>query len=251
MAQMMGPQAPTLSKTPQISPKQGIYEQSADPICALGTEIWVGDRKFIYCKASSSGLSAGKLAVTPDVVANHLNCAAAAASAIGSTSVTLTMGATAVTANQYADGYLAVNDATGEGYTYRIKSNPAADASATCVFTLYDPIQVALVSATSECSVYPNIFNGIQTSVADQADIAVGVAPIAVTASYYFWCQVKGPCAVLQDESVTHESQLTIGTSTVGAVEAVDADAEQVIGYTLATTVDTEYNLIYLNTYVA
>ena len=59
----------------------------------------------------------------------------------GDTSITVTLGATAATKDQYADGYIYTNDNTttsdrGEGQIYRIASNPAADGSATLAVTL-------------------------------------------------------------------------------------------------------------------
>jgi hypothetical protein len=93
--------------------------------------------------AGAAALAPGKLAVAATVVANHQNMAVAAAAAVGATSVTVTLGATAATADYYADGFLTINDAAGEGISYRVKSHPAHAGSGSLVVELYDPIKVA------------------------------------------------------------------------------------------------------------
>jgi len=105
-------------------------------------------RVFRYSQAGAVDLAVGKLAVAAAIAANHENMAVASAAAIGATSVTVTLGATAATANQYAGGFLTINDATGEGRAYLVSGHPAADASASLVVTLAEPITVALTTSS-------------------------------------------------------------------------------------------------------
>lgn len=166
---------------------------------------------------------------------------------IGDTVVTPTLGATAATLNQYQDGWLIVNDATGEGYTYKIKSNPAADASATCAITLYDPIQVALTTS-SEVTLVPNPFSGVVISSATAASntIIVGVPSIAVTASYYFWAQFRGVCSCLAAANVTHPAEVYLVT-TAGGFDTVANAYDMRVGRTMYDCVSTEYPAIILD----
>ena len=57
---------------------------------------------------------------------------------------------TDITLNQYANGYLYVNDAAGEGQMLRIKSNPAHDHSAdpSIVITCYDDLATAITTSS-------------------------------------------------------------------------------------------------------
>ena len=224
---------------------QGIYEESDTQKGYLGTVRRVGGRTFVYTKNGSVALSAGKLTIHPTVPANHQNVAVASAVAAGDNQITVTLGATAATLNQYQDGYLTVNDATGEGTCYKIRSNPAASASASLTLTLYDTVHTAL-DTTSEVCLTPNPWNGVIISIADQADVPAGVPLIDVTADYYFWLQTGGICPVLADEAIAQGQQLTIGSSVVGAVEAQDAAGEPVLGYAYMALVDTEYRPGYL-----
>jgi len=221
------------------------HETGADQLHPLGTiGFTLDNRKYVYGKAGATELAPGKLVVTADAVANHTNRGVAAAAA-GATQVTVTLGATAATANQYAEGFLVINDAAGEGIAYKIASHPAADASATLTVTLEDALQVALTTA-SEVSLVYNTYDNVVISATDQADMAVGVPNVTVTGGYYAWFQVAGRCAVLADEAVNRGLALTIGSSTAGAEEALDGAGEPQIGVAVDALVDTEYRAVEL-----
>lgn len=202
-------------------------------------------RTYRYAKAGASNLVAGNLLVNADLNADVTNKTVAAAAAVGVNQVQVNV-AGAVTADAYADGYLTVNDATGEGITYRVSGNTSASGSGTIYVTLYDQVQVALVATTSEYTLEKNPWDSVVISATDQADMAVGVSNTAVTAANYFWCQTRGVCAVLADEAVTRGLALTIGTGTAGAVEALDAAGETQIGVAWEALTDTENRAIYL-----
>ena len=196
--------------------------------------------KYRYILAGGTTLAAGKLAVAATVVANHINMAVAAAAAVGDTAVTVTLGATAATANQYANGYLLINDANGEGIQYQISSNPAADASASLVLTLKDPVKVALTTS-SQATLLKNPWDSVVISATDQADMPVGVPNVSITNAEYGWVQTSGPCAILADEAITAGAAITIGSSVAGAVEALDAAGEPQVGVAMVAFVNTEY----------
>jgi hypothetical protein len=220
-------------------------ETSATQEHELGVLATAADGSlYRYAQAGDTALDAGKLTVAATQIANHENIAVAAAAAVGATEVTVTLGATAATANYYADGYLVVNDADGEGVQYRISSHPAADASASLTVTLLDPVEVALTTS-SEVTLLANPWKSVVISAADQADFATGWPEVAVTEGYFFWAKTRGVVAGLADEAVTAGLDLTIGSSTVGAVEAADAAGEQVIGTAIQALVDTEYRAFF------
>lgn len=223
-----------------------VLSESATQELPLGTKACTKDgRVYRYAQAGASGLSKGELQVTADVVANHENMAVAAAAAAGAFEVTVTLGATAVTSNQYAGSYLVINDADGEGTAYLVSGHPAADASADVVITLAQALDEALTTS-SEASLIYHDYAAVQQSNTDQADVPVGIPNIDVTASYFFWCQSGGACAALADETLAIGSELTIGSSTAGSVEVKDAVAEPVVGVAKQAGVDTEFRIIDL-----
>lgn len=202
-------------------------------------------RGFRYTLAGGTALAPGKIAVAATVDSNATNKTVDAAVAIGAKKVTFTPGGN-ISANTYQDGFLTVNDATGEGITYLVKGHAAGTSAASMTVNLLEPVEVALVASTSEVSLTQNPWSAAVIAVVDQADMVVGVPNVSITASYYGWSQTKGVCAVLADEAVTAGVAVTTGSSTAGSVEAVDAAGEPQIGVALVAAVDTEYREIYL-----
>jgi hypothetical protein len=225
---------------------QDFRDISSTKELSLGTKGVTRDgRIYRYSLAGAVALAPGKICINADLVANHTNQAVQAAATVGATEVSVTLGATAATADQYKDGYLVINDADGEGINYLINGHAAHAGSGTLVVNLVDPIEVALTTS-SEYTLKANTWAGVVISIADQADQCVGVPNVAVTAAYYAWLQTGGECSVLADEAVAKGLALTIGSSTVGAVEALDAAGEYQIGVASEALVDTEYRSAYL-----
>lgn len=203
-------------------------------------------RLYRYARAGAADLAPGKLCVAATQVADNENIAVAAAAAVGAKQVSVTLGSTAVTADQYEDGFLVVNDAAGEGIAYRIRANEAGDAAATITVFLDEEVQVALTTS-SEVSLVLNPYADVVISAADQADAPVGIPNVTIGDTEYGWIQTGGVCSALADEAITAGLALTIGSSTVGAVEAADAAGEPVVGVALQAGVDTEYRSVILS----
>lgn len=224
---------------------QDVRVSSATRQADLG-EIKVGSdgRAWRYVKAGASAIAPGILTVTADAVANHGNIAVAVAAPVNATRVKVTLGATAATANQYAGGFLTVNDAAGEGITYKVAGHGAIGSAAAGWIELEEPIKVALTTSSEVTLESP--FGGVVISATDQADLVAGVANAAIAAGEYGWVQVRGICAVLADEAVTKGAVVTIGTGVAGAVEAQDLIAEPIVGVAVEALVDTEYRSVDL-----
>lgn len=225
---------------------QSIYEESETQKHKLGERLVLGDRVFRYCKNGAVALAAGKMTQGAAPVANHKNIAWASGGAVNQKKVTLTLGATLATKNQYADGTLHVNDATGEGQTYRIKSHPAADSAATLEVTLKDDIIVALVSG-SEATLTKNKYDSLVIAPSGGlTSVVVGVPLVAVTAAYYFWACTKGPCAVLTQGTVVIGQNAGLGGTADGAAGPVTPAATDTWGRVMQVNASTEYSLIDL-----
>lgn len=218
-----------------------------DTLGALGQTA--DGRLFRYVSADGTGLSIGKLAVAAAVVGNHVNRSLASTSlvAVGTTLVQVSVGATAVTANQYADGYLVVRDGTGKGAAYRIDGNSAVtSAGGTVNVTLYDPIATALAVADSKVDLI-SPYNGVTHSTT--LSKGIGVATVAVAASAFGWVQSRGTTSVLADGVITKGYAFVQSTSVSGAVaiSAGNAATSQTLGKVAEATVDTKYNQADLN----
>lgn len=204
-------------------------------------------REFRWVKAGDTALVAGNVIQTAAELTNHDNLAVTA-TAIGAYEVTVSLGATAVTANQYAGGTLVVDTTPGIGYTYLIASHPAADLSTACVFTLSDPIQVALTTS-SRVTLAPNPWSGVvQAPATTLTGAVVGVATYIVGAGEYGWIQTKGPCGVLCAGTVIVGAVAVSPSGTAGAVVTDPANASVVIiGSAMVATATGEVNQILLN----
>lgn len=223
----------------------GLFEESTTQRHRLGELVTAGDgRAYRYCKAGATALVPGKLQQAAAEATNHQNVAPAAA-AIGATSVTVTLGATAATANQYAEGFLAITVTPGQGYQYKIKSHPAADASATLVLTLEDPIEVALTTS-SRCDLSTNPYSAVVVNPTTATSAAVGVAVNNIAASSFGWLQVRGPAVVLADGALTVGVNVSASNAVAGAVEAA-VTAQAACGVCITGIADTEYGMVNLN----
>lgn len=234
--------------TDQVVNPRDIRSDSDVQETNLGAKVVTPDgRAFRYVKAGATALVPGKLYDGPIAVANHTNIAVASAAAIDDLTVTVTLGATEATANQYAGGVLVVNDVTGEGHTYTIKSHPAADSGASLVVTLDDdePILVALTTS-SQVSLVANQYNGVIIHATTEAGIPVGVGVNPVTASQFGWIQTRGPVSVLCNATTTlGDSVAASDTTNAGGVEVADGILPPV-GYAITAGVATEYNPVFL-----
>lgn len=237
----------SLSGYPMTAPIGPFASESAPQGGSLGQfAMTAGGRQFRYCLVGGTALVAGKLYQAPAEITDHQNMACSTA-AIGATSITVTLGATAATANQYAGGYAVVTTGTGAGYTYKISSNPAANASASLVITLDDPIQVATLAADSKIDLFPNPFNGVIVNPTTASSAPVGVAVYAAAAASYSWLQVSGPCAVLSDGGDAVGAEVVASNGTAGAVEDATGTAQAVIGVRLTGAATGEYGLLDLH----
>lgn len=211
----------------------------------LGCELELQDgRKFRFARAGAA-LNVGELCVAASVAANHRLISVASAAAIGATNVTVTLGATAATANQYAQGYMHVTSGPGAGQVYKIRSHPAANASASLVLTLMDPLTIALTAA-SVVTLRRNPYADVVISVTDQQDLPVGVPVRNVTSGYYFWLQTRGIGLALADEAIVRGEAVTIGTGTAGAIMPIKEHNDPQVGTADDSTADGDMTPVFL-----
>ena len=222
---------------------------------SLGTILELPDgREFKYVLNGSGAITSGKLASSAAMIGNHDMDLTTAAASVGDTSITVTLGGTAATKDQYADGYIYTNDGTGEGQIYRIASNPAADSSATLAVTLAsnDAVSVALDS-TTESGLAVNPYSGIVVSPTSVTNRTLGVTATDIAANAYGFVQTKGLASVLVSGTVVAGEPLRVaGATTAGAAMALDRDGsgenEQEIGVVHnVVAVTTDYCLAFLN----
>ena len=202
---------------------QGLYDVSATQMHPLGTmRVTEDGREFRYARNGAVALAAGTPTESMATVAGQTTMFATAAFAIGSKTLTFTNNATAVTTNQYKEGYLIVSVGTAIGTMYRVESNAAeSTGSGTLTVTLKDPLRVAL-DTTSGVDLIYNPFDLLVVSTAT-TKFPSSIPVVAVPISYYYWTQIGGvACSIITTTSVVG-SKMSFAS---GKIEISDSYAD-------------------------
>ncbi len=223
-----------------ISAGQPLYTSSSTQIHRLGERLVTADgRVFRYCKAASTAaLVAGNYIQSAAEIGDHQNRSVTAA-AIGATTVTVSLGATAVTENQYAGGQMVVTITPGLGQAVTIAGHPAAVLSTSVVLTLGEPLRVALDTNTRVDLVANPYNNVIQEPATTATGVCVGVATYIISASEYGWIQRGGLAGALNTDTTAVGLALCVPSATVGAAKADPANAAVQLVGTVASTCGT------------
>lgn len=234
----------------------GVYgikptEVSEAPLHQLGTKGYSADgRIFRYGQAAGTEIATGVLCVSPAITANHEDIAFQAAGAVGDKVVTITLGATAVTGNEYEEGYLLIVDDAGEGYTHLIERAPATASAGDIELRITPGLQVATTTSTTVTLVRNPYRDVVIATGGTQTSIPVGVSPRVMTADNYGWFQTGGWATVLMSgtNTPTAGEPVTIGEATNGSVSGRDAVAEPLVGIAQETTnpASGEHNGVFL-----
>lgn len=220
------------------------------------------DRVFALVQNGAVALVSGVLVQGPaSIGANHtgLTCATAA---IGATQITVTLGGTAVTANQYAGGFAVVSAGTGIGQTFKIASHPAqTSTSGTVVLTLEDPLSVATAVSDSKVSLTLPQYgsaNGaavtthgvvISPTTATGRTIGVTISPIPASSSTvptYGFIQTNGPVACLNDSATAIGLDVMPSSAVAGAVLTYVVATRNRVGTSTVAGENTKSQLITL-----
>lgn len=226
---------------------QDLLTNSSTQTMPIGSYMETSDgRGFRYAKNGAVATVAGKVYQSSALDATNLQpsggLAVAAAAAVGDTKVTVTVGTLA--ANLIAGGYMSVCVTPGQGKLYRVASNTTA--STTSVITLEDPLEVALTTS-SKVIFTPHPYSGTVIEPGTPTGLIVGVPNAVFTASYYYWIQTHGTASVLfTGTGVAGKAVGSLSGGTSGSMAPAIA-ATNIGGYNIATSITTEYSLIFLN----
>lgn len=226
---------------------QGLYEISATQKHPLGTKWDLSDgRSFVYAKNGAVALVAGVgvAAEAPDAAHDEL---ALTAASIGQQYIIATLGASATTANEYAEGYIRLNKGTLLGYNFKIKDHAANAGSLACQFNLYESLPIAITD--EEGSIVKHPCKDVVIHPSPNVTALVGVTIGAVTANYYCWLQTKGPAAVLGEGTLVIGQGIKPSATTDGAftVKAEADTTECVVGQVIQVGITAEVSMVMLD----
>lgn len=159
----------------------------------------------------------------------------------GSREFNVTNGSTAVTADQFAGGYVDVLQTSGsnEGpVSYKVAGNTAAAASGTITVKLAEPLAQpeTLVAGTDTVNLRVNPFANVAPS--STAGRPVGVLTVQVPNSasqqYLAWVQTQGQCDVQCSSTVAIGNGVKQSTATAGSVTVGTVSTDFIIGQALS-----------------
>lgn len=206
-------------------------------------------RMFRYVGfGGTSTIIPGQLNVSAALVAGYQGLAITAVGTGGQTAANLlntspqiiiTNGATAITQDQFAEGYIEIKQTSGTNngpILYKVKGNTLAGASAT--FTVFldgrEPLRNAqtLVAGTDVVNLVANPFSAVGPSTTLNAAAGFNIlqVPNSATLTNYGWVQCVGPALVTNDAAGT----LAVGTgfaqsgTVAGAVVAAGATSSDI-----------------------
>lgn len=189
-------------------------------------------------QTNSQGLAITAVGTSGQTAANLL---------AGSTTLVVTNGATAVTQDEFAEGFLEVLQTSGSNQgpiSYRISGNSAAAAS-TGYITVYlypeEPLRntSTLVAGTDTVNLWQSPYQAVVATTTVNVPIGVTVTQAVNTSSVtnYGWVQTKGQTTAFFDTSSAVIGN-TIGpsTTTAGYVGLAVTTTKPPIGWSKATT---------------
>ena len=219
---------------------------------ALSTRMVLPDGRVYYYGQTDGAQTAGAICQSAATVGNHDMDLAVNTASVGDKSLSVTLGGTAATEDQYKDGYVYVNDGTGEGNIYKIRQHDAINSSAAGTINLYDgdTIAVAFEDATI-VGLAKNPYKDFVVYPTTPTGHAVGVAATDFDDDDFGWLQTWGPAAVLCDVAFVIGNHVRVSDNTAGSGEPLDRDGthenEEVIGVaSLIAPVTTDYGYVNL-----
>ena len=166
-------------------------------------------REWVYVKADTA-LAAGSVAVPNGVTA--VDTVSSSTDSQGRI-VYITEASAGWTVGAFEDAIGVVDDGTGAGQTFKIKSNTAD----TLVLYPETALSTALAVADSDITIRQMAVVD-KAAVTDKVQSAVGISQVAFSASDYGWLLTNGDCKVLAGEVLVVGKGFVTGDDTTGQV---------------------------------
>lgn len=222
---------------------QGIYEISSTQKLPLGARVDLMDgRSYVYCKAGAADLAPGKLAQA--VAPTEEDQAVTVSAAVGDQFITVTFDGAAA-ANAWRGSILYVNDDTGEGQMFTVKDHLAGTTGV--VVNVYEKVRTAITAGAGTISIVPNPYEGLIICPTTCTAMIIGVPNVTITAAYYGWVQVKGPCPVWGTGTLVVGGTVERSASVAGSVDpTTETTFGSALGQVMQVNATTEYSLVAL-----
>ena len=226
---------------------QGIYDVSTTAILPVGTRASLTDGRVFYYSRSTSAtpLAAGYL-TSAEVASVDMDDLVTGTTVVGDTSISMTpVGTKTWALNELAEGYFCyATGTTGDGISYKIKSNPVTVATTEFTIELYDGLAIA-GSADAKATVAKNPWMDPVVCPSSAEGMLTGVPQITVpdgsSNAQYYWNQTWGMAGVVAGDSTTIGEAVMADTTTAGEtlVIATAAGPQAGVQHTLGVNAST------------
>lgn len=216
---------------------QDTLQTSTAPVGLLGTHASTPDgSEWVYTKlneSASKGFVVVPVAVTDvDTVSSSTNSAGQI--------VYITEASAGWTAGQFENAWGLVDDGTGEGQVFKVKTNTAD------TLELYVDWRLTTALAVADSDIFLSRQNTLseKSAITDKAQNAIGIVQVDFAQNAYGWVLRRGPGIAIAGEVLTVDLSFVTGDDTEGEVlkgtTAKGPFDEQALGTVLAanTTAD-------------
>ena len=225
----------------------------------FGTQMILQDgRKFRFTVAGGTLIVIGNTQQSSAPIAGNVN-QTAVASALGSRTPQVTVGATSTTADQYAGGYAVVSVTPDGSNVYFINDHAAATNGTVQTLNLASghAIRTSAWTTTSRVDFIKNPYDSIiiMPTTASGTVVGVAVTPLAAylttgQALSFGWVQTRGIAGVLTNGTVVIGEGVFTGITTAGAVTAVSTTYDEPysiqVGFVARVAATTAFSSIFL-----
>jgi hypothetical protein len=205
-----------------------LYEASTsrNPLFNVGDRVVTGDGRVFKYSLAYAECQSGYLA--RNWQSGNTYAVLVAASAVGATSVSATIGASdfiasgAVTTDELRGGYIVLNHNTEDSQFRGIIGNSSTTtAGGTSTIYLDAPIAVEALTTSSGCEILPNPYRYLVGNSSDYNNgftSFLGVPTVNATAAQYFWLQTWGAVWITPPSSGASAPGYTSGDREVYAL---------------------------------
>lgn len=218
------------------------FNSYSDQRWPLGTLMVLQDgRGYRFTKnASGAAGAAGRLfqSAVPDGNFDTLAVPAAASTynTAGLRSLRITLPATAVAKDLWAEGYAVTEAAAGagEGYAYKVVTHPASAGSEDITLTLASPLKHTL-NTSDTVTMLKNLYDSVLIHPAPPTASLVGVVAGDIAVSSYGWLAVHGPQPCLNVGTLVIGGGVIAASTVTGSPDGSVEPAGTAITTTAAT----------------
>lgn len=189
---------------------QAAYQTSTAPAFKLGERAYTPDgREWVFAKANGA-LAKGSVAVPATVTA--VDTVSSSTDSQGRI-VYITKASAGWTVGQFADAIGVVDDGTGVGQVFKVKTNT------TDTLELYPETALSTALAVADSDITLRTMALVdKAAITDKVQSAVGIAQVAFSAADYGWLLTNGDGVVMAGEVLVVGKGFVTGDDTTGQV---------------------------------